>query len=75
MRSRASARVVSVITSGMTSGRGNARDQFGRGNGLLLRNATNEANVAEHGTSFKLVAIRSWGTAPTSAFTWGNVSF
>jgi hypothetical protein len=24
----------------------------------------NEANVAEHGTSLKLAAIRSWGTAP-----------
>ena len=28
------------MTLGMTSGRGNARDQFGRGKGLLLRNAT-----------------------------------
>jgi hypothetical protein len=42
---------------------------FGRGNGSLLRNATNDVNVAEHGTSFKLAAIRSWETAPTSAFT------
>jgi hypothetical protein len=30
------------MTEGMTSGCGNARDQFGRGKGLLLRNATGD---------------------------------
>jgi hypothetical protein len=51
----------SVMTLGMTSGRGRGRDQFGRGKDYSWQ--ATSSNVAE------LVAIPSWETAPTSAFT------
>jgi hypothetical protein len=44
---RTSASVLSVMTLGMTIGRGRGRDQFGRGQNLLLRNATMLGNGAQ----------------------------
>jgi len=50
---------------GMTIGRGNARDQFGRGKGLLLRDATGtECGVNPNARSSyartQIIPIRPW---------------
>ena len=46
------------MTLGMTSGCGNARDQFRRGKGLLLRNSKGAQCCS--GTSFKIRAAAAW---------------
>ena len=46
------------MTLGMTSGRESARDQFGRGKGLLLRNAAGGRRCAIFASFLALVELR-----------------